>query len=278
MSTILRFSEANPVRMVVTSKTGLNTRLKENRFFSDYSAPYFESFFQPFEKTDALIIQFDSSFDTTNNVKLVRLSDSTDIQAGAATEKVDRTSYKVYEKSFDLSGLSEGLYQIVAEGSDADTETYTAKSEKIEVKADHCETITIQYYNNEVNFGIDYRTGLTFVMRIHGRFIKDSSGSEAEPFSDSSGDRVLINSKRNKARILETGNRTQELLPDWMIEKINLALIHDYCAIDDVRVSGENALSPEYIGRALWDNPTVNLPLHTGHHLNVYDSGARELL
>ena len=71
MSTaILSFSHANPLRYVITSWAGLVANDRKYKMFRDFSLPTFDSYFQSYNKSDVVKIQFDSSFTTTNVVKV----------------------------------------------------------------------------------------------------------------------------------------------------------------------------------------------------------------
>ena len=95
MSAILTFSNANPLRMVITSWLNRNANDREYQFFNEFSLPGFDSFFQPFLNTDILTVQFDTSFDLTNVVTLKNYYTGATINTWAASEIDDRTTYRV---------------------------------------------------------------------------------------------------------------------------------------------------------------------------------------
>ena len=271
MSAILSFSRANPVRMVITSWLNRNANDRECQFFRDFSSPHFDSFFQPFLNTDILTIQFDSSFDATNVVTLKNYKTDAIINTGAATEKADKTTFKVFEKAISIAAL-DGLFYVEVTGTDADTETYTARSEPLFISGDECNTIKLEYFNDNNAFGIDYENStVQFDIRIPALFNRTSDTAERELFKDSGGNVDLISSKGTKIRVL----KAVQLIPQWLIEKVNIILLHDNVKIDDVEVSSDQSWPYELISdRQLWAEPEANIILASGSvgFINVHDT------
>jgi len=269
MSAILSFSNANPLRMVITSWLNRNANDREYQFFNEFSQPGFDSFFQPFLNTDVLTVQFDSSFDLTNVVALKNYYTDATINTGAASQIADMTTYKVWEKVISISGL-DGLYYVEATGTDADTETYTARSEPLEIRPSLCHIIKLEYYNDDSAFGIDYEnSSVQFDLRIPAYFRRTADTVAHEPFTDSGGNRSIVSATGTRTRIL----KASQLLPQWLIEKVNLALIHDNVEIDDVAVSADQAWPYELISdRQLWSEPEAAIILASGSsdYLNIY--------
>ncbi len=269
MSAILTFSNANPLRMVITSWLNRNANDREYQFFREFSKPGFDSFFQPFLNTDILTVQFDSSFDTTNVVKLRNYYTDVVINTGAAIEIDDRTTYKVWEKAISISGF-DGLYYVEITGTDADTETYTARSEPIEIRPSMCETVKIEYYNDDSAFGIDYEnSSVQFDLRVPAFFRRTADTVDYEPFNDSGGNRSIISAAGTKTRIL----KASQLIPQWLIEKVNIALMHDNCEIDDVSVSANQMWPYEVVSdRQLWAEPDIAIILASGSsaYMNIH--------
>jgi hypothetical protein len=274
MSGILRFSEANPIRMVITSWIGRNANDRQYQMFRDFSKPNFDSFFQPFLQTDSLTVQFDSSFDTTNTIRLKNYYTDVVVLTASATEQIDNTTYSVYEHTFSLAGQS-GLFYVEAIGTDADTETYTAVSEPISIESSQCNTVLFAYYNNEVAFGIDYRSGVTFYFRVPAFFNRTADEDDVKPFTDSGGNDSIVSAEIIRQRVL----KASKLLPQWMIEKVNIALKHDSCLINSVAVSSRNSWAYDLISdRSLWGEPDAVIRLASGSNnfRNVHDSGSRD--
>ena len=271
MSAILSFSNANPLRMVITSWISRNANEREYKFFNAWSMPKFDSFFQPFLNTDILTVHFDSSFDATNVVALKDYTDDSTVNTGAASEIDDRTTYKVWEKAVSISGLA-GLYYVEVTGTDADAETYTARSEPLEIRASMCNTVKIEYYGNSTSFGIDYdNSTVQFDLRVPAFFNRTADATQRDIFKDSGGNTSLISSLGTRYRIL----KASQLLPQWLIEKVNIALLHDNVEIDDVAVTADQSWPYELISdRQLWAEPEAPIMLASGSssYINAHDS------
>ena len=269
MSAVLSFSNANPLRMVITAWISRNAEDREYQFFREFSKPGFDSFFQPFLNTDILTVQFDSSFDATNVIALKNYYTGATINTGAAVEIDDRTTYKVWEKVISIAAL-DGLYYVEVTGTDADTETYTARSEPIEIRPSLCYTVKMEYYGDESSFGIDYEnSSVQFDLRIPAFFNRTADTIDQESFTDTGGNKSLISAKGTRSRIL----KASQLIPQWLIEKVNIALIHDNCEIDDVAVTAEQSWPYELLSdRQLWSEPEAAIILASGSsaYLNIH--------
>lgn len=265
---VCSFSNANPLRMVITSWANRNANDREYQFFREFSQPGFDSFFHPIQNTDVLTVQFDSSFGTSHTVYLKNYYTDATINSGAASEIDDRTTYKVWEKAISISGL-DGYYYVQVDGVDAGG-NFTAISEPLDIRPTHCHTVKIEYYGDESSFGIDYEnSSVQFDLRIPAFFNRTADTIDQESFTDTGGNRSLISAKGTRARIL----KASQLLPQWLIEKVNIALIHDNCEIDDVVVSAEQSWPYELLSdRQLWSEPEAAIILASGSsaYLNIY--------
>lgn len=261
MSAILTFSNANPVRMVITAWQNRNANDREYQFFREFSLPGFDSFFQPLLDTDTIRVQFDSSFDNPHVVNLKNYYTDATISTGNPTERSDMTTYKVWEKTITLAGL-DGVYYVEVTGSDTDTETFIARSEPILVGTSQCNTVNLKYYNDDTAFGIDYTNSNTqFDIRVPAFFNRTADTAEREIFKDSGGNTSLVSAQGTRTRVL----KAKELLPQWFIEKVNIALLHDNVEIDDVAVSADQSWPYELISdRQLWAEPEASIILASG--------------
>jgi hypothetical protein len=261
MSAILKFTNANPARIVITDWINRNANSREHKMFTEWSLPAFDSFFQPFLNTDILTVHFDSSFDLTNVVTLKNYYTDATINTGAAVEIDDRTTYKVWEKAISIIGL-DGLYYIEVTGTDADTETYIARSEPLHISGTQCNTVLLEYSNNDTAFGVDYENSLVeFDLRVPALFNRTADKTKAETFKDSGGNMSLVSAIGTSARVL----KATKLLPQWLIEKVNIALLHDTVTIDDEAVSADQQWPYEVISdRKLWAEPEAEINLASG--------------
>jgi len=267
---VLTFSNANPVRMVITEwSEGINASDRDNQYFREWSLPGFDSFFQPFLNTDILTVQFDSSYDN-NIVRLCNYYTDADVYSVAATEKDDRTTYKVLEGAITITGL-DGLYYVKVFGSSPGGGNYVAISEPLSISGTQCNTVKLEYYNDDTAFGIDYEnSNVQFDIRVPAFFNRTADTAEREIFKDSGGNTSLISAQGTRTRVL----KATKLLPQWFIEKVNLALLHDNVEIDDVAVSADQSWPYELISdRQLWAEPEANIILASGSsdYINAHD-------
>jgi hypothetical protein len=280
----IEFGLGNPLRVVVTSWTGDNSANRKNdksfKLFKEYSSPFADAFFQQFISSDPCIVQIQSSFDSTNTCKVKNYFTDADVKTITLTEEVDESAYKVYEADVALdTGLSNGKYYLLFNGTDSDGGTYEARSEPFELVSEaDCNSLLITYYNNEPGFGIDYRTGVTNYIRIPGIFDQDSDTAEVDISTDSKGIRRNISDEIQQARFLQLGNKNNPNgIPDWYAQKLNYALAHDYCDIEGIEVSSENRIPQEY-GRGLyWNDGEAIIHLSDGLTRNLHDADERVL-
>jgi len=273
MSSVLIFPNSNPLRIVTEQFDGLNTLDPQQKLFKYWSIPYFDSFFQPFLPTDLLTVQWSSSFDTINRVKIKNYLNNSDVATYNPAFSIDRGAFKIYEQALDISALS-GKYYIEVTGTDSDTKTYAARSEPFEVRGSFCRTSILEYYNTEPFDGIDYRTGVVFRLRIPAVFLEDAETNEEEAFTDSGYNRIKIEDTTFEARKL---NWTREV-PSWLIKKVTRVLMHEYCTINGVAVSSAEKFAPEFRFMDYWAKPLLVIPLFNNGIPNIELAGERVLL
>lgn len=276
---VLTFSRANPARIVIRSWINRNANDMEYLFFREFSNPRHDAYFQPFLQTDTLIIQFDCSFDTNVTAKLMNYYTGAQVETSGnlvGFEKIDNTTYQVYEYEYNISAL-DGRYYLEITGSDSGGQSFTAQSEPFQVYTAVCNAPLFEYYNYEAAFGVDYRTGITFNMRVPAYFDAVADETEIETYQDSGGAMGVVEANVTDQRVL----KATEQLPQWVIQKVNRALAHDYCTINGVRVQAKTVWPFELIAKNyLWGEPEVVVPLASGYsnQLNVHDSATRETL
>lgn len=267
MSATLKYSPANPLRMVITSWANRNANDKEYKRFREYSFPGFDSYFQPFLQTDTLTIQWQSSF-STNTATLKNYKTGATVSSPTVTLIATRSTYSVYQTTINISSL-DGLYYLECTGSTGG-DTYTAVSEPFEVRPTFCNTVLLNYRNSETAFGVDYNNSdVQFNLRVYAFFHKEADEKEQEVFTDTGNDRSLISSRITQAREF----KLSVLTPDWVIKKINIALSHDTVSIDGLDVSGNQAFLPfsQISNKALWSESSTVIQLAENELFNVYD-------
>lgn len=305
MSSIIRFPEANPIRIVLTQFEGTNFNNRDNKLFNKWSMPYnIETFAQPFLKADSLSFQFHSSFES-NIVNVIRyrdgavviddvLTDGADFEdgeeitfedgeemtfegSGASINVVvkDNGTYKTREATIQLSELTANeKYYVRVSGVHTNGKTFSARSELIEVKTSFCNTILLEYYNFEPAFDIDYRSGVVFQIRLPAFFDDSANDNDFDNFINSIQTVTKVTDSTIRKRILQF----YDLIPVWLAEKVNIILAHDYLTIEDLRVVSDKKMLVKTIGISkLWCQPDADLSIQTNDLINRHDSNARVL-
>jgi len=271
MSSILNFPQANGVRIVIRQFAGRNALDKDFKFFKEYSMPAKDVYFHPFIQSDTLTVQFQSSF-ATNVAKLKVYGTNADQATLTVTEKDDRTTFKIFETTANISSLT-GKFYLEFTGTHPDTQTYQAISEPFEIKT-QCNSLLFEWFNYEPAFNIDYGTGITMYHRVNGYFDRLANTQSTDSFMDSGGQITKINHIITRERILKIARQ----VPDWVIEKLNLAMAHDSCKINGVLINSSNALPYDVVGeKYLWAEPSAQIQLSSGSSRlrNIHDSNER---
>jgi len=304
MSTRLTFPEANPVRIIRTNFTGLNYRDPDNLLFHQFSFPNTRSFTQPFEQSDTLFFQFESSFDI-NIIRLhkwgglqieiddaqedpILFEDSVAVESedagpfefegstGSSTEIIKiESGFNVYQGRYVLSSVPPGIYVLLGEGSmNSGSETYRVESELIEVRQKWENSTLFEYFSNEPNFGIDWRSGVTMQFRILAEFAKPANETEFDNIIAASSLVTKLTDVTAKRRMFDLWEKT----PSWMIEKVNHILGQDFISVDGAEVVGADRLVPEYEGFGVHvAQPSTVINLKRSDFSNRHDSGTRTL-
>lgn len=300
MSNILLFPKANPIRFVITE---WENRLPNDLDYKFWSEVSYGSWCQPFETGDTISFQFWSSFginstklyDVFGNlivddefIELVEFEGVVeDVEYEGIVEDVefegsedtltvpivDNGTYTIYQVSLPLIDVPEGKYYFEVTGTQ-DAKDYTARSEIIEVKEEHCNTSLFSYYNFEPAFDIDYRSGVTMQIRMPAYFNAITDENEFDNYVSSIQEIIKVTDETIERRSLEFW----ENVPLWFIQKVNLALAHDYNDIDGLRVVGGDKLPFAKVGiKSLFAQPSTEIQFQENNLINRHDSDERIL-
>jgi len=138
--------------------------------------------------------------------------------------------YNVWEFKTIFTTIPDGYYYFDVNGADTDPRYEDVRwlSEPINVENGVWEKTTYIEWSNTENFeGSDYSTGIVHMLRIPARFVKYRNGGGKETFEDSSGNVVPLKEVVVTDITLETS-----LLPQYIVEKINLIVAHDTIRIN----------------------------------------------
>jgi hypothetical protein len=139
----------------------------------------------------------------------------------------DVEPWDVWEVTIDWSELGAGKYYITFNGTDNQFDSFSARSEPVEIVSDDSKLLSLSYFNMENAFKIEYSTGITFTLRVEGELLPDKPGGEREVMEDSRRRPITL-----REYVTRNMNLVVEGVPPYIGEKIRLALAHDYVVID----------------------------------------------
>lgn len=128
--------------------------------------------------------------------------------------------YDIFEFAFSKTN---GQYRVEIEATDENSNYPDLLHVSEPIFFDELEKIvTIQYSSEDNQSGINYQTGIQFLLNIPGRLFNYSPGGEDESFTDDLGNKIIQKAVYVQQRELQTG-----LIPDWLAEKIVIASTHE---------------------------------------------------
>jgi hypothetical protein len=144
--------------------------------------------------------------------------------------------YNVYEADLPLDTLGAGYYQVQlrATSSTQDWPAAVADSEPLHLKAQHANTVALDYKNADNCFGTVFTTGITPRLRLWATFFRQKNGGNITDYEDSAANRTILSSTGTRLTTLETYGQ-----PAHQHEKVFLALRLDY-----LLVNGERHVTP----------------------------------
>lgn len=176
----------------------------------------------------------------------------TDPLAGTVSIVYDIEDHEVWEAVWDTAGVGVGKYYIQFTGTDAQFAAYTARSEPFEVVADATDLLEVAYKNFDNAFLVRYSTGISWMLRVEGDLVWGKHGGEREEMEDSN--HRLINLRENVTRIAQMD---VDDVPPYLVEKLRLALAHDYLKVNGVEY--QRAEAPEVNNRHEVGDPFANI-------------------
>ncbi len=146
--------------------------------------------------------------------------------------------YNIWEFTASFETYEDGCYYIdmIATDDDPRYDTRTWRSEPILIKSEVWKETTYIEYTSTKNFSqIDYSTGIKNMLRIPARFVKYRNGGEKDSFEDSQGRSITTKEVITRDIAVETS-----LMPQYVLEKFNLAIGHD-----TIKINGMSGAFPE---------------------------------
>jgi len=147
------------------------------------------------------------------------------ISSGTCESTYNAEIYDIFE--FAFSKLN-GQYRVEIEATDDNSNYPDLLHVSEPIFFDELEKIvTIQYSSEDNQSGINYQTGIEFLLNIPGRLFNYSQGGEDESFTDDLGNKIIQKAVYVQQRELQTG-----MIPDWLAEKIVIASTHENLKIN----------------------------------------------
>lgn len=223
-----------------TTAVRYDTRLfRDFTFINRYDAAYC----QKIEQTDNLVVQFRTTypdFILTLRDKLTNTDTDYSGTAGAPiysyTDSASDT-VNVYNVTINVTALN-GYYTFFVKGYSSGLPEILFESEPFEVREEHENTVLMKFGCNgsiadgmrwgEANYLLDYPQYL----RIEGQMIDIFFSGEINKYIDSDSELTNLNNYPNCLYNLDFKE-----IPYYLVEKINLALQHDYFEIDGLQLN-----------------------------------------
>jgi hypothetical protein len=166
--------------------------------------------------------------------------------------------FNVWEATLPLSTLAEGYYQVKLRATAAGQPDRLAESEPIYLRAEHPDTLAIDYRAKDNCFNMVFATGITPRVRVWGTFFRQKNGGNLSSYTDSAADVTILSSTATRLTALETYGQ-----PAYMHEKIFLACRLDYLAINEER----------HVSPAAYETSEVRSYALSGGHADLQKHG-----
>lgn len=157
---------------------------------------------------------------------------------GTATWPLSGPGFDVWEADIDLDGLPDGDYEVRVRATDPDIAfpPAVAISEPLWLRAEHPNTVVLDYFNRDNAYGMVFTSGIRPRLRVDGVFFRPAQpGGTVKLQRNSDGSPVVLASTAQRKTLLETSG-----LPDWLHEKLYLV-----CRLDALRVNGRRRSAGE---------------------------------
>ncbi|MFN7703493.1 MAG: hypothetical protein ACK5OS_02635 [Chryseotalea sp.] len=194
------------------------------------------------------------------------------ILSGDLTTVFNLEEFDVYEFTVNWSVYGVGEYYIEVVGTDAQFAEYKAVSEPISIKASQDDHVLIEYKNFDSAFKIDYTTGIVHKIRVTGELKWPLPGGENTTYRDS-------NARLIKVEEIVTRNPQFFVydLPPYLLEKIRLAMAHDWFRINGIEYQSEEGFEPEYFQNDGLGNGKAKIQQVEFMSENSHDSGQADI-
>lgn len=222
---MIYFSQKNPLHFVKYNKSpapgyhfsDIYDDWQKNRFprWRTYTPDYA----QPWELTDQLVLQGISNGVGAAELQMFSVTTGKLIDTFpfvTVPGSIVQLPNVLVQVEKDISGYLEDDYWfgVFANGA------LVAISEKIALRADHPDTLKIEYGGSEDQIDFYFSTGIQPVIRVQGEILLWNADSEVDIYEDENGDFETTRAIPLQTRKIQFGSETS-LIADWMSLKMN---------------------------------------------------------
>ncbi|MEQ9466616.1 MAG: fibronectin type III domain-containing protein [Ekhidna sp.] len=221
-------SRANPLRFVIKSPANLVGPGRDGQLYADqyhFGIHDMDPYIQPMAKDSWF--QFNTDY-STNNISIRKVTDpDTVVQSLSKIEfPTDYLKFVVSPSSLEYGER----YFIQIDSFEGGQPDIQVVSEPFKALAENKRVVTIDYYNYDDAFGVNYNTPVRlFAVGIEGSFCDEVPIGDRTGFVDDAGLISTLSSFNHRGIRLQTGH-----LPGHLHNIIKLALSHDYIRIDGI--------------------------------------------
>jgi hypothetical protein len=215
------------------------------------TSPY--HYTQKFQKTDTLWVQFRTNYTTVNAYLVDKNNTRINKTGDLIILFTDSSGRSYYNLPIDLT-IIEGCYFIEFTGSDIDKSTFTFQSEIFDVVTEVKDSILIEWFGNDAYDDMMHWDGINQSIRVVGRD-RNLSPEQSKSIYENT-DYAPITLKSKPIRLLQVDIN---IVPYWVIEKINIALSHDKFYIQNVQYNSEDIIESEVKGDSQMYSATITL-------------------
>ena len=269
MSTI-RFSNSNSIMFLrledSTLKQSDTTRLN---FMFDYWSLSNPCYYSKILQSDGLWVQYRTDYEIVKAYIVDVNENETEITSNIAKGVELSGNRFQYELNLDLTGYSGKYFLRFDFDQDADKPVSTFQSQWFEVATSFPNHDFIEWKNGSFNpydDGIIWG-GITQKLWVKGRISDTIIGVEKSVFTASN-----YKLKTTQAQPIKSKNWIIELVPDYILESLNIFMQHDYFYINGVRYNSEGTFEDsERQGQTRLYNGTISLRVVEDAQGNAYE-------
>lgn len=183
---------------------------------------------QKWVKADTTPLQVESSI-APETLKLYD-SNGVVVKTFSWTEKYAAVDYKIYETTFDVSDMAEGIYYLLQQVT-IGAINWKAITEPVHVKTAWPNTMLFRYYNSYNRDDVAWTTGLQMQFRCEAGIMDFNPEAEITDYINQSHDREIIDGVPSRSFKLYIGD--ERGVAPWVVDLLNRIFLCDFVAIEE---------------------------------------------